>query len=88
MTTAEEVAKLLGDSGDQFHADDGQCIDDLCLARGSTMRSGNTIDDARTAYDFPDRSSIVVVNAWWDLGIDPSCFCWDGCGHKEPCPLA
>ena len=90
MTKAEEVAKLLGDNGDQFETDDEEPISMAQLAkdRGATIRSAGPVDPPTTAWDFPDGSSIVIAGAWWDLGIGQSCFCWDGCGHKEPCPLA
>lgn len=39
------------------------------------------------AYDFADGSVITIAAGAWDLGY-PGCFCWQGAGHKDDCPVA
>jgi len=92
-TTALKISTLLGDNGDQFELEDGTTMEQLCLQhRGarrlqhSSAHNPGLRGPGKQAWDFSDGSSIVIVGAWWDLGIGQRCYCWDGCGHDQGCP--
>jgi hypothetical protein len=74
-TTAERIAKLLGDDGTCWEAEDGRHLDDLCAEADATI----THDDERklTRCLFPDGSAIVAGVGCWDIeGEEP--FSWEG----------
>lgn len=96
QTTAERVADLLENNGDQFVSVRGLCLADECGWHGAThsWRDYGTIE--RRRFVFGDGSALTVVqgmpphgdrsNAWWDLGY-ADCYCWDSEGHILPdCP--
>ena len=74
-TTAERIAKILGDDGTSWETDDGLTFDDLCAEAGAVRIR----DSARelTRYEFPDGSAIVAGVGAWDIeGEEP--FSWEG----------
>jgi len=75
MSTAERIAKILGDDGTSWETDDGLTFDDLCAEAGAVRIR----DSARelTRYEFPDGSAIVAGVGAWDIeGDEP--FSWAG----------
>lgn len=82
ISTAEEVASLMGDDGSSGVAPDGRTLAQVVAAYGGdpNRRSLGVV-----RYDFADRSAIVVCGAGWDLAFD-SCDCWVGAGHTDDCP--
>lgn len=76
MSTAEKVAKLLGDDGQRFETENGDSLDYICAQVPGTRKA---YDEERelTRYEFPDGSAIVAGVGAWDIeGDEP--FSWAG----------
>ncbi len=81
-TTAEKIADLLDNDGQNFETDDGRILGDLLIGEGAVLKWSNKY--AATRYTLPDGSSITIAGPAWDLGY-PDCFCWQGVGHTDDC---
>ena len=90
QTTAETVAALFGNDGQQFsrrvqsahYGEIDECLMDTCEQAGATIRRGeNEGRGSFVAYEFADGSAIVACGgSGWDVRhADCSCgFCWAG----------
>ena len=75
MTTAERIAKALGNDGECWESEDGRDLDALADKAGADV----TLDRERELkrYLFPDGSAIVAGVGAWDIeGDEP--FSWAG----------
>jgi hypothetical protein len=88
-TTAQLIADDFGNDGTNFEYVGSsldyreQRLEDLCEFGACHIRR----DGGRTQYVFADESSIVVAGAAWDIGLSPRCYCWEGAGHCDGCPV-
>lgn len=71
MTTAEKIAQLLGDNGQNWETKDGRTLEELADEHGAVTM---THPDKRylTRYLFDDGSAIVACEGAWDIeGKEP-----------------
>lgn len=84
MTTAQTIANLLNNDGQQFETSDGTPVDTLCDAHCPNPEQD--WERGATRWNFDDGSSIIIAGEAWDFGIaDSECCCFDGAGHSEQC---
>ena len=86
MTTAQQVAEIMGEDGQLFTAPDGRFLDTVCRQLGAEIQRGDgqmiegrdaPIDPDSTRFVFPDGSAIVDCLAAWDVeGATP--WSWEG----------
>jgi len=74
MTTAEQIAEMLGD-GQRFETEDGRTLDEL--AEASEARTAKHETKELWRYLFPDGSAIVAAPGAWDIE-GPTPFSWAG----------
>lgn len=74
-TTAERVARMLGDDGTRFEAEDGRSLDELAEESGARITRHETKELWR--HLFPDGSAIVAAPGAWDIE-GPTPFSWAG----------
>src|SRR5690606_32795553 len=71
MTTAERVARLLGNDGQRWETEDGKTLDELASEAGAHTET-HPDKQYLTRYVFPDGSAIVASEGAWDIeGNEP-----------------
>lgn len=79
MTTAEKIAKRLGNLGTNYTCDaTGEALDEMADHYGCEIVRKN---DA-TSYEFSDGSVITCTGEAWDIGF-LHCLCWAGCPDDD-----
>ncbi len=82
MTTADQIANLLGNDGMNFKAEDGRDLREVVLDSGKLKREEN--EGASRRYTFADDSVITAHEGAWDIGF-VDCWCWRDHAHRDEC---
>lgn len=83
-TTAQHVAREMGDDGSRWSAPDGRSLQQVCRNHGANAWRRESGD---RRYEFRDGSAIVVLGGAWDIKHDDcDCgWCWPETDSESLC---
>lgn len=82
VTTAELIARRLGDDGTVWTAPDGRPVEDVLREEAARVDRDQGPSGTRTRYVFEDGSAITCAGDAWDVGF-ADCYCWAGAGEHD-----